>query len=103
AGLLTCAVIGPLVHLPAMRHLPRAPPLAPTAATLAWPFVAQPTPAPRSGAKITFVTSELPTNLLTFWGITISVDRFILLGIAAVLSAALWAFYRFTKFGLATS
>src|SRR5919106_5598566 len=103
AGLLTCAVIGALVHLLVMRHLRRASPLARIVATLGVLIVVQAIAVLRYGSKITFVTSELPTNLLTFWGITISVDRFILLGIAAALSAALWAFYRFTKFGLATS
>ena len=33
----------------------------------------------------------------------LSVDRFILFGIAAVMSLALWAFYRYSKFGLATT
>jgi branched-subunit amino acid ABC-type transport system permease component len=37
------------------------------------------------------------------FGITISVDRFVLVGVAAVLSAVLWACYRYTHFGLATS
>ncbi len=103
AGLLTCAVIGALVHLLVMRHLRRASPLARIVATLGVLIVVQAIAVLRYGATITFVDSELPTNLWTFWGITISVDRFILLGIAAVLSAGLWAFYRYTKFGLATS
>jgi ABC-type branched-subunit amino acid transport system ATPase component/branched-subunit amino acid ABC-type transport system permease component len=103
AGLLTCAVIGALVHLLVMRHLRRASPLARIVATLGVLIVVQAIAVLRYGATITFVESELPTNLLTFWDITISVDRFILLGIAAVLSAGLWAFYRYTKFGLATT
>ena len=37
------------------------------------------------------------------FGQAVSIDRFILLGIAAVLSFGLWALYRYTKFGLSTS
>ena len=57
----------------------------------------------RYGSSITFVTSELPVTVKRPFGITISLDRFILVGIAAVLSLALWLLYRYTKFGIATT
>jgi ABC-type branched-subunit amino acid transport system ATPase component/branched-subunit amino acid ABC-type transport system permease component len=103
AGILTCAAIGALTHLLVMRRLRRASPLARIVATLGVLIVVQAGAVLRYGAKITFVKSELPVTVLHPFDITISVDRFILVGIAAVLSAALWAFYRFTHFGMATT
>jgi ABC-type branched-subunit amino acid transport system ATPase component/ABC-type branched-subunit amino acid transport system permease subunit len=57
----------------------------------------------RYGARVTFVDSELPTTLVHPFGQAVSIDRFILLGIAAALSAVLYALYRYTRFGLSTT
>jgi sulfate-transporting ATPase len=103
AGLLACAAIGALTHLLIMKRLRRASPLARIVATLGVLIVLQAGAVLRYGSKITFVTSELPVTVLHPFDITISLDRFILVGIAAVLSAALWALYRYTKFGIATT
>ena len=103
AGLLACALIGALTHLLIMRRLRRASPLARIVATLGVLIVLQAGAVLRYGSKITFVTSELPVTVLDPFGITISLDRFILVGIAAVLSVALWALYRYTRFGIATT
>ncbi|MEY2405700.1 MAG: hypothetical protein QOG39_616, partial [Acidimicrobiaceae bacterium] len=103
AGILTCAAIGALTHLLVMRPLRRASPLARIVATLGVLIALQAAAVLRYGARVTFVSSELPTNVLHPFGLAISVDRFILVGIAAVLSLALWVFYRSTRFGLATS
>jgi sulfate-transporting ATPase len=102
-GILTCAAIGALTHLLVMRRLRRASPLARIVATLGVLIVLQAGAVLRYGAKITFVKTEFPTTVLRFWGITVPIDRFILVGIAAVLSAALWLVYRYTRFGMATS
>ncbi len=103
AGLLVCAAIGALTHLLIMRRLRRASPLARIVATLGVLIVLQAGAVLRYGSTITFVTSELPVKVLHPFDITISIDRFILVGIAAVLSAALWALYRYTHFGIATT
>ena len=79
-----------------MRRLRRASPLARIVATLGVLIVLQAGAVLRYGSKITFVTSELPVTVLHPFDITISLDRFILVGIAAVFSAALWALYRYT-------
>src|SRR6185312_10578994 len=51
-----------------------------------------------------FVPSALPTDIVHIHNtIVISADRLILLGIAAALTLGLWLFYRYTRFGLATS
>ena len=82
-----CALIGALTHLLVMRQLRRASPLARIVATLGVLIVLQSSAIIRYGARVTFVESELPTTLCrTRSGSAVSVDRFILLGIAAVLS-----------------
>ncbi len=103
AGLLTCALIGALTHLLIMRRLRRASPLARIVATLGVLIVLQAGAVLRYGSKITFVRSELPVTVKHPFGITISIDRFILIGIAAALTVALWLLYRYTKFGMATT
>src|SRR5262245_22346516 len=73
-GILACAIIGALVHLVVMRRLSRASPLARIVATLGVLIVLQAGAVLRYGAKITFVTSELPVTVLHPFDITISVD-----------------------------
>ena len=102
-GLLTCAVIGALAHLLVMRQLRRASPLARIVATLGLLIVLQAAAVLRYGARVTTVTSELPRTLVHPFGLAVSVDRFILVGVAAAMSVVLWSVYRYTRFGLSTS
>lgn len=102
-GVLASALLGALTHLLVMRQLRRASPLAKIVATLGVLILLQGFAVIRYGARVTFVDPELPTTLVHPFGKAVSVDRFILLGIAAALSAVLWALYRYTKFGLATT
>jgi ABC-type branched-subunit amino acid transport system ATPase component/ABC-type branched-subunit amino acid transport system permease subunit len=103
AGVLASALIGALTHLLVMRQLKRASPLARIVATLGVLIVLQGAAVVRYGARVTFVDPELPSRLVTVFGVTVSIDRFILVGIAAGLTVALWAFYRYSTFGLSTS
>jgi len=102
-ALLSCALLGALVHLLVMRQLRRASPLARIVATLGVLIILQSAAVLRYGARVTAVTSELPRDLVRPFGLAVSVDRFILVGIAAVMSVVLWAFYKYTRFGMATS
>ena len=82
---LTCALIGALTHLLIMRPLRRASPLARIVATLGVLIVA----AGRRRAALRRRRSRscapsCPVTVQHPFGITISIDRFILLGIAAV-------------------
>ena len=89
-----------------MRPLRRASPLTRLVATLGlltviqaaligWPF--------NYGDEQRFVTGFLPSGVFEpFSNVSVSVDRLWILGIAAVLSAVLWAVYKYTRFGLAT-
>ena len=103
AGIAVCAVIGALSHLLVMRQLRRASPLARIVATLGLLIILQSAAVLRYGARVTSVPSELPRNLIHPFGLTLSVDRFILVGIAALVSAGLWAFYKYAMFGVATT
>ncbi len=102
-GVLASALLGALTHLLVMRQLRRASPLARIVATLGVLILFNGIAVIRYGARVTFVDSELPTTLVHPFGKAVSIDRFILLGIAAALSVGLWALYRYTKFGLATT
>ena len=58
----------------------------------------------RYGSDTVFVPPFLPNGVgVDRRGATVGVDRFILLGIAVVLTVVLWLVYRYTRFGLATS
>lgn len=102
-ALLVCAIIGALSHLLIMRQLRRASPLARIVATLGMLIVLQSAAVVRYGATGKSVKSELPRTLVHPFGGAVSIDRFILFGIAAVMSLVLWLFYRHSRFGLATT
>ncbi|MBS1842983.1 MAG: ATP-binding cassette domain-containing protein [Actinobacteria bacterium] len=104
AGVLFAAVIGGLVHLLIMRPLRQSAPLVRVIATLGVLITIQSIAILRYTATAKFVPSDLPIDIVHIHHtIVISSDRLILLGIACVLTLVLWLFYRFTRFGLATS
>src|SRR5204862_6806063 len=57
----------------------------------------------RYGARVTPLKSQLPENPIRIFGINVSADRFILLGIAVVLTVALHLCYGRTRCGMATT
>ncbi len=104
AGVLFAAVLGALVHYLIMRPLRHAAPLVRVIATLGVLITIQSIAILRYTSTSKSVPSDLPTDIVHIHNtITISADRLILLGIAVALTVVLWLFYRFTKFGLATS
>jgi ABC-type branched-subunit amino acid transport system ATPase component/branched-subunit amino acid ABC-type transport system permease component len=102
-GVALSALIGALTHLVVMRQLRKASPLARIVATLGVLIILQSAAVVRYGGRVTFVQTELPDRLYRVGDITIALDRIILVIIAVVLTFVLWAFYKFTNFGLATS
>ncbi|MDX6626147.1 MAG: hypothetical protein QOE56_1136, partial [Solirubrobacterales bacterium] len=104
AGVLAAALIGALVHLLIMRPLRHAAPLVRVIATLGVLITIQSIAILRYTATSKFVPSDLPTDIVHIHNtIVISADRLILLGIAVALTAGLWLFYRYTRFGLSTA
>ncbi|MGZ6583112.1 MAG: ABC transporter permease subunit [Solirubrobacteraceae bacterium] len=102
-ALASCALIGALIHLLIMRQLKRASPLARIVVTLGVLITLQAAVVLRYGTDANVVPSALPRSLVHISDTVVSVDRFILFGIAAATSVALWMLYRYTRFGLATS
>jgi sulfate-transporting ATPase len=103
-GVAFSALIGALTYRFIMRPLRRVSALVRVIATLGVLTTLQAIAVLRYGTIPKFVPSALPTNVWKISGsVVISADRVILLGIAAVLTAGLWALYRYSRFGLATS
>jgi ABC-type branched-subunit amino acid transport system ATPase component/branched-subunit amino acid ABC-type transport system permease component len=102
-ALVAALIIGALIHLLLMRPLRQASPLARTMATVGLLLTLQSVIVIRYGTETVAVPSSLPTSVAKLFGVPLPADRLILLGLAVALSAVLWACYRFTPFGRATS
>jgi ABC-type branched-subunit amino acid transport system ATPase component/branched-subunit amino acid ABC-type transport system permease component len=103
-GILCSTLLGCLTQLLVMRPLRRASPLVRLVATLGVLIVVQAIAVLRYGTNTQVVISSLPVKPIHLFGsVTISEDRLILVAIAIGLTIALWALYRLTAFGAATS
>lgn len=103
-ALLISGVAGLLMHFLVMRPLRNAPPLTRVIATLGVMVMLQQLGRIVFGSSIRIVPSFLPTKSISVGsGASVGLDRFILLGLAIVVSATLWAVYRYSKFGAITS
>ena len=102
-SLVFVLVVGALIELLAFRPLRTAAPLAKLVSSLAVLLIAQ------ASMLLAFGTAQkpsrqiLPQNIVRLSDtVVIPADRFILAGLVIVVAAALWALYRWTRFGLAT-
>ncbi|WP_007509792.1 branched-chain amino acid ABC transporter permease/ATP-binding protein [Pseudofrankia saprophytica] len=103
-ALLISGAVGTLMHLLVMRPLRHAPPLTRVIATLGVMVVLQQLGRIVFGTSIRIVPSFLPTRSVSpVGGAAVGLDRFVLLGIAIVVSATLWLVYRYSRFGAITS
>ncbi|WP_405720418.1 branched-chain amino acid ABC transporter permease/ATP-binding protein [Streptomyces sp. NBC_01537] len=96
-------LLGVLTHLLVMRPLRRASSLARLVGTLAVFIVLTAVAVKRYGDSVQLVAGKLPSGLVKIGGVTVSEDRFWLLGIAVVITPALHLLYRRTMFGLGTT
>jgi ABC-type branched-subunit amino acid transport system ATPase component/branched-subunit amino acid ABC-type transport system permease component len=104
AGVLTSAALGVITYLFVMRPLRQASSLTRVVATLGVLITLQSLLLIKYGANSVFPSNILPARSIKIaHGIVVSENQFILLGIALVLSLGLAAFYKYTKFGLATT
>ena len=101
-GLLFIAFVGVVIELVAFRPLRRASPLAKLVSSLGVLLIAQATVVLAFGTTPQNEPNVLPQNIVSVLGAVIPIDRFILTGIIILMAVALWALYRFTRFGLAT-
>lgn len=102
-GVALSAFLGVLTHWWVMKPLRRASSLVRVIATLGVLVTVQAGVVIRYGSQPRQVDSWLPTTRITLWGeVGITVDRLILVAIAAVSAVVLWRLYRSSQFGLAT-
>jgi sulfate-transporting ATPase len=103
-ALLLGAAIGGVSQVLIMRQLHRASAVTKLIASLALFSALQGLVIVHWGSTGQFVSSLLPERRISFGhGIGVPEDRIWLFGIALVIGTVLWAIYRFTIFGLATS
>jgi ABC-type branched-subunit amino acid transport system ATPase component/branched-subunit amino acid ABC-type transport system permease component len=103
AGVAASTVVGTAMQGLVIRRLRLASPLTRVIATTALLAVIVQAANLIFGSAPDFVQGFLSTSTLQVGGVSIEVDRLILTAIALGLTLALWAFYRFTRFGLATT
>jgi branched-subunit amino acid ABC-type transport system permease component/ABC-type branched-subunit amino acid transport system ATPase component len=92
-----------VVYLVVIRPLEKASSLARIVATLAVYIVISSVIQLIFGPVNKVPTSFLPTQALSLFGVQLGLDRLIIIGFSIVVMIALWAVYRFTSFGLATT
>ncbi len=101
--LAVSALMGALFHLLVFRPLRHAPPLAKVVASVGLLLVLQAVVVLRFGGTprpVQPILDKTPVDLPR--GTTIPQDQLVLAGLVIVLAVALWALFRFTRFGLAT-
>jgi branched-chain amino acid transport system permease protein len=94
--------VGVLIELVAFRPLRNAAPLAKLVSSLGVLLVAQASMLLAFGTTQKPQPSILPSDTVTVFDVFVPVDRFILAGTVIGIAVALFALYRFSRFGLAT-
>jgi branched-chain amino acid transport system permease protein len=102
ASLVIVLAAGAATELIAFRPLRTASPLAKLVSSLGVLLVLQASMLLAFGSSEQPEPNVLPQNIVHVLGAVIPIDRFIITAIVIVLSAALAALYRFTRFGLRT-
>lgn len=106
ALLLAVAVgiaIGAIVDSLIMRPLRHASALTKAMATIGVLLTLQSILNIRYGHNPIIVPPILPTTLVDVFGVTVGIDRILLIVIGVIMTAVLWAVYRFTSFGVAST
>ena len=101
-AVLSCSLIGLLVHFLVFRPLRRAPILARVVASVGVLLAIQALIVMQFGSTPRALAPILPNEPVNFAGINFSRDRLWLTGVVVVIAVALWAWFRFTRLGLAT-
>jgi ABC-type branched-subunit amino acid transport system ATPase component/branched-subunit amino acid ABC-type transport system permease component len=103
AGLLVSGALGAAFYYLEIRQLKDASNLIKIVATLALFVIANEVISLVFGAQPRTVNSSLPTSSVTILGASIGEDRLWIFFIVIVLTVVLWAVYKYTAFGLATT
>ncbi|HEX2272270.1 MAG TPA: ABC transporter permease [Acidimicrobiales bacterium] len=102
AALAVAALLGVAVHALVFRPLRRAPALTRVVASVGVLVGLQAVIVLRFGTANRPVAPVLPAEPLTVAGALVPRDRLLLAAAAIAAAAALWALYRFTRFGVAS-
>ncbi|HEY6762958.1 MAG TPA: ATP-binding cassette domain-containing protein [Baekduia sp.] len=103
-GVLVATFLGWLINAALMRPLRDASNLTRLVATLATLVFIQGVAKLHYPIEQTYVVRDfLPTKAVDLLGVSVGSDRLILIGAATVITAVTWGFYKYTRFGLATS
>ncbi len=106
AFLIVCPTIGlvsVVIYVLVFRRLVNTSPLTKLVASIGVLVVIQSVLQMRYGAQFYNAPGMLPHEPIRVLGVTVGADRLLLLLIATLVTAALWAAYRYTRFGLATA
>ncbi len=102
-GTLASAAVGALVQQFIMRPLAQRSALVKVIATLGVLVTLQALVILRWTSVAKVPSSVLPQDLVNVLTTRINIDKFILLGMAILITVALYVFYRYTRFGLSTT
>ncbi|HST38420.1 MAG TPA: ABC transporter permease, partial [Conexibacter sp.] len=104
AGVVLSALIGLVIYLVVMRPLRRSSALAQVIATLGLLLFLRELVVQHYQEQVRVVASILPAGTVELGSdLTIGRDRVLLFGLACAITLVLWAVYRWTRFGLATT
>jgi sulfate-transporting ATPase len=103
AGLVSSAILGGAFHLVILRRMRDASQLSKIVATLALLVTITGVADWHYGPNTRLVPSILPTGPMDVFGATVGKDRMMILLMVLVITTVLWAVYRFTTFGVATT
>ena len=101
-AVLSCSVVGLLTHVFVFQPLRRAPILAKVVASVGVLLMTQALIVIRFGTSPRVVRPILPNEAMSFAGISFSRDRLWLTGVVLAAAVVAWAWFRFTRLGLAT-
>ena len=101
-ALFTSALLGLIAHYAIFRPLRYAPVLAKVVASVGIMLFLQAAVVLRFGSRAKNAEPVFPDGTVTVFGVNLGQDRFWLLGTVLVITAGLWALFKFTKFGIAT-
>jgi ABC-type branched-subunit amino acid transport system ATPase component/branched-subunit amino acid ABC-type transport system permease component len=99
---ISAALLGLMVHFLVFRPLRTAPPLAKVVASIGVLTTIQALIVFRFGSVPRAVPNVLPNERLDFAGLNVPRDRVYLALAAIIVAIALWAWFRYTRTGLAT-
>ena len=101
-AVLSCSLVGLMVHFLVFRPLRRAPILARVVASVGVLLVIQALIVMHFTSSARIVSPILPNEPVSFAGINFSRDRLWLTAVVLVTAVLAWAWFRFTRLGLAT-